>query len=203
LPPGWHELVGDYYRTLERVGAGLMRSLARWLGLSETFFDEAFEGGISTLRLVRYQLPAADAPARGESEPRPPRRAEHVDSGFVTLLAQHGVAGLQAKTLAGEWIEIPPVDEGLVVNFGALLERWTSGRVRATPHRVISKAATRYSIPFFYEPRVDAVIRPLPIASGTPFEPFSYGDHLWSAMSAFPNFAGIADLRPPRGVTTA
>jgi len=121
----------------------------------------------------------------------------------VTLLVQHGVAGLQAKTLAGEWIEIPPFGEGLVVNFGALLERWTSGRVRATPHRVISREATRYSIPFFYEPRVDAVISPLPIADASPFEPFTYGDHLWSAMSAFPNFAGIGDLRPPRGVTGA
>ena len=38
----------------------------------------------------------------------------------------------------GEWIEIPALDEAIVVNFGALLERWTSGRVRATPHRVLS-----------------------------------------------------------------
>jgi isopenicillin N synthase-like dioxygenase len=202
LLPGWHELVGIYYAAMERVGGALMQSLARWLGLRETFFDHAFAGGISTLRLMRYQLPTADPESKRDGEPAPARRGEHVDSGFVTLLAQHGVAGLQARTRADEWIEIPPFDQGLVVNFGALLERWSSGRIRATPHRVISRAATRYSIPFFYEPRVDAVTERLPIAEATPFEPFSYGDHLWEAMSAFPNFAGMSGLRPPRGVTT-
>jgi hypothetical protein len=47
------------------------------------------------------------------------------------------------------------------------------------------------------------VIAPLPIRDAVPFEPFSYGDHLWSAMSAFPNFTGIADLRTPRGIAAA
>jgi isopenicillin N synthase-like dioxygenase len=202
LMPGWHEAVADYYRAMERVGAALMRSLARWLGLSETFFEAAFADGISTLRLMRYELLPETAPAGAGPRPRP-GRGEHVDSGFVTLLAQHGEGGLQAQTRAGEWIEIPALDEAIVVNFGALLERWTSGRVRATPHRVISVAPTRYSIPFFFEPRADAVIAPLPIRDAVPFEPFSYGDHLWSAMSAFPNFTGIADLRTPRGIAAA
>ena len=121
----------------------------------------------------------------------------------MTLLAQHGVGGLQAQTREGEWIEIPALDEAIVVNFGALLERWTSGRVRATPHRVLSAAPTRYSIPFFFEPRVDAVIEPLPLPDAVPFEPFSYGDHLWSAIAAFPNFVDIADLRTPRGIAGA
>lgn len=202
LLPGWHEAVADYYRAMEHVGAALMRSLARWLGLRETVFDAAFAGGISTLRLMRYEL--APAPAAGLSEPRAkPGRGEHVDSGFVTLLAQHGVGGLQAQTREGDWIEIPALDDAIVVNFGALLERWTSGHVRATPHRVRSAAATRYSIPFFYEPRVDAVIEPLPLPDAVPFEPFSYGDHLWSAMAAFPNFVDIADLRTPRGIASA
>jgi isopenicillin N synthase-like dioxygenase len=202
LLPGWLEAAADYYRAMERVGAALMHSLARWLGLRETVFDAAFAGGISTLRLMRYEL--APAPAAGNAEPRAqPRRGEHVDSGFVRLLAQHGVGGLQAQTGEGEWVAIPVLDEAIVVNFGALLERWTSGRVRATPHRVLSAARTRYSIPFFYEPRVDAVIEPLPLPNAVPFEPFSYGDHLWSAMAAFPNFADIAYLRTPRGIAGA
>jgi isopenicillin N synthase-like dioxygenase len=196
LLPGWREAVADYYRAMERVGAALMRSLARWLGLPETVFDAAFTGGISTLRLMRYE----PAPADDERPRARPGRGEHVDSGFVTLLAQHGAGGLQAQTRDGEWVEIPALDEAIVVNFGALLERWTAGRVRATPHRVISAAPTRYSIPFFFEPRADAVIAPLPLPDAVPFEPFSYGDHLWKAMSVFPNFTDIADLRAPRGI---
>ena len=202
LLPGWQEAVAAYYLAMERVGAVLMRSLARWLGLGETVFDGAFAGGISTLRLMRYEL--APEPPAGIAGPRAqPGRGEHVDSGFVTLLAQHGVGGLQAQTREGEWIEIPALDDAIVVNFGALLERWTSGRVRATPHRVRSAAATRYSIPFFFEPRVDTVIEPLPLPDAVPFEPFSYGDHLWAAMAGFPNFIDIADLRAPRGIAGA
>lgn len=197
--PGWHERAASYYRGMERVGATLMRSLARWLGLEETVFDDAFKGGISTLRLMRYEVPPSDRPDDQEPRAARPGRGEHVDSGFVTLLAQHGVAGLQAQTLEGDWIDVPVSDGHLVVNFGALLERWTSGRVRATPHRVVSAAPVRHSIPFFFEPRVDAVIEPLPLVGATGFEPFFYGDHLWQAMSAFPNFTGLSDLRRPRG----
>jgi isopenicillin N synthase-like dioxygenase len=195
LLPGWREAVAAYFEAMERVGAVLMRAIARWLGLDEAFFDRAFDGGISTLRLMRYQA--------ASTQDTRPGRGEHVDSGFVTLLAQHGQAGLQAQTRDGAWLDVPPRDDALVVNFGALLERWTSGRVRATPHRVLSTAPTRYSIPFFYEPRVDAVIAPLPLERAAPFEPFSYGDHLWAAMAAFPNFRDVAGLRAPRGVPTA
>ncbi|MGT2469125.1 2OG-Fe(II) oxygenase family protein [Mesorhizobium atlanticum] len=51
------------------------------------------------------------------------------------MLAQDGVEGLQARNLADEWIDVPPADNTLAVNFGQLLERWTAGRVRATRHR--------------------------------------------------------------------
>jgi len=123
---------------------------------------------------------------------------EHADSGFVTLLAQDGVEGLQAKNLAGEWIDVPPADGTLAVNFGELLERWTGGRVRATRHRVVAPKTARFSIPFFYEPRVDAEIAPLPLAGAEPFEPFLYGDYLWEAATNFVEMSGIKHLRQPR-----
>ena len=201
--PGWRDTVASYYLAMERLGAAVMSSVARNLGVDEHHFDHAFRGGISTLRLMRYELPPVDPAVDAVTDPGVPRRGEHVDSGFVTLLCQHGVAGLAAKLRSGEWVDVPPVDGHLAVNFGGLLERWTEGRFRATPHRVISHGTTRFSIPFFYEPRADAVIEPLPVDGATPFEPFTYGDHLWAAMSKFPNFTGIADLRVPRGVKQA
>lgn len=197
--PGWHAELAGYYRAMERVGAAVMASVARSLGIDEHFFDEAFADGISTLRLLRYELPAF-GPEDSIVNPGKPRRGEHVDSGFVTLLVQHGVGGLAAKMPSGEWVDVPPIDGHVTVNFGGLLERWTNGRIRATPHRVVSHGNTRYSIPFFYEPSAHAVIRPLPTPDAASFEPFTYGDHLWAAMTKFPNFAGIASLRTPRGV---
>jgi isopenicillin N synthase-like dioxygenase len=204
LVPGWREAAARYYTSMESVGAALMRSLARGLGLAESSFDAAFRDGISTLRLTRY--PPREA---GESEAEVPfvehngsRRqligGAHVDSGLVTLLAQDGVEGLQAQRHSGEWIDVPPSDGTLAVNFGRLLEQWTAGRVRATLHRVVSPGRQRFSIPFFYEPAVDAEIAPLPLEGVKPFEPFLYGDFLWDAATQFVEQKGIRHLREPR-----
>jgi isopenicillin N synthase-like dioxygenase len=202
--PGWRAAAARYYVAMEAVGAGLMRSVARGLGLPEKIFDEAFAGGISSLRFARYPL----RPAREDGGPdfsvdyRGEKRGliggAHVDSGFVTLLAQDGVEGLQARNLDGEWIDVPPADGTLAVNFGKLLDRWTAGKVRATLHRVIAPGRERFSIPFFYEPRVDAEIAPLPLEGATRFEPFLYGDYLWDTTTSFIEQKGIRHLRQPR-----
>jgi isopenicillin N synthase-like dioxygenase len=203
--PGWRAAVADYYRAMEHTGALLMRAIARGLGLAETSFDAAFRGGISTLRLIHYPVrteasfvgaPEADIWVTHQGERRYVTGRAHVDSGLVTLLAQDGVGGLQARSAAGEWLDVPPAEGTLAVNFGKVLERWTGGRIKATEHRVIGSGETRYSIPFFYEPRVDAEIAPLP--GGADFEPFLYGDHLWAVTTKFVEFQGLERLRPPR-----
>ncbi len=205
--PGWRAAAAGYYKAMEAVGNALLRSVARGLGLAETIFDADFEGGISTLRLIRYPLRDAnsgvdlsgpDFSAVHKGETRAIIGREHADSGFVTLLAQDGVEGLQAKNLAGEWIDVPPADNTLAVNFGQLLERWTAGRVRATRHRVIAPKQARFSIPFFYEPRVDAEIAPLPLKGAEPFEPFLYGDYLWDTATKFVEMNGVRHLRQPQ-----
>jgi len=76
----------------------------------------------------------------------------------------------------------------------SVLERWTGGRIKATEHRVIGPERERFSIPFFYEPRVDARIAPLPLPGIAPFEPFLYGDHLWAAMMRFVEFRGLGTI---------
>lgn len=191
--PGWSELVREVFAGLDTVGATLMRALARGLALPEATFDAAFRGGISTLRMIRYPAWPALAEQYGLTlRPVGPGQydigGEHVDSGFVTLLQQDGVEGLQARGPDGAWIDVPHVERSLVVNFGKLLERWTGGRIRATEHRVLGNDVPRCSIPFFYEPRVDARIAPLEIEGAEVFEPFQYGDHLWEAMSEFVEF---------------
>ncbi|MES1150424.1 MAG: 2OG-Fe(II) oxygenase family protein, partial [Dongia sp.] len=199
--PGWRAAAAGYYRAMEATGAALMRALARGLGLPETAFAGAFADGISTLRFIRY-------PVRDPAKLDPALRvgdgymlgAAHVDSGFVTLLAQDGVAGLELEARSGEWIGVPPTEGTLVVNFGKLLERWTGGAVRATRHRVIGSGRERFSIPFFYEPGVDAVIAPLGSGIGADFAPVTYGDHLWEATTKFIEQQGIAHLRRPRGL---
>jgi isopenicillin N synthase-like dioxygenase len=206
--PGWRQAAANYYLGMTQISQALMRSIARSLGLPEGFFDAAFDRGLSTLRLLRYPL-RTDADEAAAIEPdvwithRGHRHyltgAPHVDSGFITLLAQDGVAGLQARHRNGEWIDVPPVEGTLAVNFGKVLERWSAGRIQATEHRVIGTGCARHSIPFFYEARADAEIRPLPMDSAASFAPFLYGDHLWATTTQFVEFRGMEALRKPRG----
>lgn len=206
--PGWQNAITAYYQNMEATGCALMRSIARGLHLDETVFDDAFARGISTLRLLHYPVRSPESFLGATEETHVMHEGQqhyllarsHVDSGFVTLLAQDGVAGLQAQARDGSWLTVPPVEGTLAVNFGKLLARWTGGRIRATLHRVIGRNQQRYSVSFFYEPSVDTVITPLPIAGGQPFEPISYGDHLWEATTKLVEQKGIAHLRQPRGI---
>jgi isopenicillin N synthase-like dioxygenase len=206
--PGWRADAAAYHRACERLGGLVMAALARALGLAADHFVDAFRDGISTLRLIRYPPRPPEVAARvptglldggPDAAGRAVIGAPHVDSGFVTLLAQDGVEGLQARG-AGGWIDVPPREGTLVVNFGALLARWTGGRVAATEHRVLSPGRMRHALPFFLEPGVEAVIAPPPGLGAPDFAPFAYGDHLWAAMTRFVEFRGLEDLRRPRGV---
>jgi isopenicillin N synthase-like dioxygenase len=206
--PGWRAAVRDYYFAMDRLSRLLMQSVARGLGLPPNVFDEAFKGGISTLRLLHYPVrpPSSWADAdpnevwvESNGERRYSLARAHVDSGFMTLLAQDGVEGLQAQHLDGSWIDVPPQENALAVNFGKVLELWTGGLIRATRHRVLGTGRQRYSIPFFYEARPDAVIAPLPLPGAQPFDPFYFGDHLWEVTTKFVEQKGIAHLRTPRG----
>jgi isopenicillin N synthase-like dioxygenase len=206
LLPGWRAEMASYYKEMERVGESLLKAVARGLGLPEDAFVPAFAGGISTLRLLHYPIRPPESYVSENTEEiwteHEGRKVglvgkAHADSGFVTLLAQHGISGLQALDPNGKWVDVPPLKGTLTVNFGKLLERWTGGHIKATQHRVIASESgrARHSVPFFYEPRIDAKIAPLQGIGGD-FSPFFYGDHLWAAMMRFVEFEGLDHLRP-------
>lgn len=78
-----------------------------------------------------------------------------------------------------------------VVNIGDVVEAWTQGQFRATVHRVKNSASKhRISAPFFFQPRLDCVIKPLDgvIATGGAgkdrrsklalHKPFKFGEYV-------------------------
>lgn len=207
LPDTWRDVAARYYLGMEEIGHRLLASLSRGLGIDEAIFRDAFDDGISTLRLLHY-LPGR---ARADVDDRLADRfreidgalfelvaGEHIDSGLLTVLAQCGVPGLQAQAADGSWVDVPVLEDGFAVNFGGLLECWTGGRVRATRHRVVGQGQERFSVPFFFEPRPNTVIAPLGLPGGKDFQPFLYGDHLWATTTKFPENLGLGHLRPPR-----
>jgi isopenicillin N synthase-like dioxygenase len=208
--PELREVVTRWHEQLSAVSLKLLRAWALSLGADENVFDEAFATRPSTLiKIVRYP---------GKSDPEPQQGVgEHRDGGVLTLLlVEPGKGGLQVEH-NGEWIDAPPLPGTFVVNIGELLEFATNGYLKATVHRVISPliGTDRISIPFFFNPALDATVPTLPLpaelaseATGTTLDPTNspilevYGDNaLRYRLRAHPNVveAHHADLLQPKG----
>lgn len=141
---------------LAGVSARLLHELLASIGARPDFYDAAFAGHPHLhLKLVRYPGTAPDGAGQGVGT--------HKDYGFITLLLQDAVGGLQVRRSDGTFLDVPPLPGAFVVNLGELLEVATDGYLKATSHRVVSPpgASERYSVPFFYNPRLDAHIEPL------------------------------------------
>ena len=142
---------------LSAVAEKLLHELLAAIGAPEDFYDDVFgDRAHPHLKLVRYPGSAEDGTAQGVGA--------HKDYGFLTLLHQDTVGGLQVQREDGRFHDVPPLPGAFVVNLGELLEVATNGYLLATNHRVVSPpgATERFSVPFFYNPRLDARIEPLP-----------------------------------------
>ncbi|WP_151640407.1 isopenicillin N synthase family oxygenase [Corynebacterium sp. 11A] len=141
-----------WFAQLEQIGAGLLRAWAVAFGEEEDFFAEAFRAPHSLLKIVHY--PGHDLSATRQGV------GAHHDAGFITLLTvEEGSRGLQVL-VDGSWVNVPAVEDYLIVNIGELLSVATGGYLKATPHRVLPSApgTDRFSIPFFYSPALDAEV---------------------------------------------
>jgi isopenicillin N synthase-like dioxygenase len=127
------------------------------------------------LRLIRY-------PPHDAAEDNQFGFAPHIDTSFLTLLAQSALPGLEVRTREGAWIRPPAVPGTFVLNTGEMLARYSNDRYVPTPHRVVNaNNALRHAIPFFYGPSLGAVIRPVATCVGPDnparYEPLLYADH--------------------------
>ncbi|MFJ3911701.1 isopenicillin N synthase-like dioxygenase [Streptomyces sp. 2132.2] len=154
--PELRPVVLEWQARLAAVAHRLLRELLTSIGAPSDFFDAAFADRPHLhTKLIRYPGSAPSGAGQGVGA--------HKDYGFLTLLLQDGVGGLQVRQGDG-FLDIPPLPGAFVVNLGELLEIATEGYLVATDHRVISPpgAVERYSVPFFYNPRLDAVIETVP-----------------------------------------
>lgn len=188
-PNQWAELAGfrnavtAYHDALAALGHRLMRIAALSLGAPADTFVADFDPPTTWLRLLHY--PAAPSDRANDLYGSAP----HTDFGCLTILAQDDPGGLQVQTTDGNWINAPPRDDAFIVNVGDMLHRWSNGRLRSTPHRVINKSGrARYSCPFFFDPHVSARIAPLPacVSDKRPagWTPIGFGDFLHAQLTA-------------------
>ncbi|MGY5117947.1 isopenicillin N synthase family dioxygenase [Streptomyces sp. 900105755] len=139
-----------------RVSREVLRALAAALGQDEGYFDQWFDDEAAVhVKIVHYPPRVAQDADQGVGA--------HKDYGYLALLQQDDVGGLQVQREDGGWIDAVPVPDAFVFNIGEMLEIATQGYLKATQHRVVSpqQGVDRYSIPFFLGPRLDAVVKPL------------------------------------------
>ena len=159
--PGFRDTVLAACAAFEKLGLSLLPIYARALDLPADFFAPYFREPMYTLRMSHYP----------QQEPTAPENeygiAPHVDTSFMTILAQNKVPGLSLRLPDGTWMDAPAPEGALLVNGGMMLRRWTNNRFLATPHRVINRSGReRYAIPFFMDAGYDAVMAPIPRADG-------------------------------------
>lgn len=177
---GFAQLGNDLYRAFERAGGQLLRAIALYLELPEDYFDSKIEKGNSILRAIHYP------PIR--KEPASAIRAEqHEDINLITLLVGASAGGLQLLTNEGEWKEIVPEQNEIVINVGDMLQRLTNDYLKSTTHRVVNPPREewhlpRLSIPFFLHPVADMDLTALDgcIDEEHPpqYEPITAGEYL-------------------------
>lgn len=179
---GWREAADAHYELSLELGLRLLGAVAVALDLAPDFFASKFANTVSVLRFLHYP------PAAERSSPEQLGAGAHSDYGCMTLLAQHGVGGLQVLSPANEWIDATPIPGAFVVNIGDMMARWTNDAYRATKHRVINAAEERYSMPFFVEPDYDTAIDVIPACVGpgetAKYDPVISGEYLMSRFAA-------------------
>jgi isopenicillin N synthase-like dioxygenase len=178
--PGFRESATAYNEALEQLARRFTRLIAQALGMPADTLDRHFEEPTTFLRLLHYP-PNPDA-AEDEFGSAP-----HTDYGFITILLQDQVGGLQVRKKGGGWIKATPVPGTFVVNVGDILSRWTNGRWQSTPHGVRNTAnVDRYSVPFFYDPGMDVTVECLPSCLGKDeaprFGPVLYGEYVMERL---------------------
>lgn len=182
--PEFQATLGEFFDAFGRLSAETLRLVHRALGLpSDVIEKHRGSPAVSTVRLNHYPVgDPVDASERGDiADLGDVALGDHTDPGVITLLLQDERGGLQTLTRDGQWIDVPPEPGTIVVNLADSLQVWTNDRYRAAVHRVVPMTAgARYSIPFFFNPQLDAVIEPIVelCDEGPHYRPFTWREFI-------------------------
>jgi len=189
------ETMIDYFRTYDEIHLNILRALARGMGLHDDYFTTLCNGNHQNLRLLHYPKCEREEIKRGRK-----RGGIHTDYGTITLLSVEEIGGLVAQDLDGKWIPVPPIEGGITVNVGEMLQRWSNDIFRATPHQVLDDdpckpfdeknqyVPERYSIAFFCNANKETSLDCLPKCFGTEnpprYEPVNAHDYITMRLAS-------------------
>lgn len=176
--------VRRYDAAMLDTGMRLLRGFSTAIGEAPGFFGSFFQPATTALRLIHYPPAPAERPADLYGA------HPHTDYGFLTILAQDDIGGLEVRTPDGEWMPARYIPGTFIVNVGDALARWTNDAFNSTPHRVINPASDRdrYSIGYFFDPSLNTEIRTLPVfataEAATRYQPVRYAAYFSGRLDA-------------------
>ncbi|OJJ77763.1 hypothetical protein ASPBRDRAFT_37010 [Aspergillus brasiliensis CBS 101740] len=153
------------HSALMHLAHKILEILERTLPYGDGIFDRFVRDPAAPMRLLHYP-PTGDTTAVDDNDDNDEQQlgaSAHTDFGAITLLLQDHVSGLQVHDPdTGDWVDVPPRDDAIVVNIGDMITRWTAGEYKSSVHRVINRSGEeRFSIAFFFDGNIDCPLDPL------------------------------------------
>ncbi|CAK9160354.1 unnamed protein product [Ilex paraguariensis] len=151
--------MAEYRAELKKLAENVMEAMDENLGLPKGYIKKSFngEGDNAFFGTKVSHYPPCPHPERLNG-----LRA-HTDAGGVILLFQDDeVKGLQILK-DGQWIDVQPRRNAIVINTGDQVEVLSNGRYKSVWHQVLANPdEKRRSIASFYNPSLKATIGPAP-----------------------------------------
>ena len=177
-PCNLKKLLESHREKMIPLGRKITQGISISLGLPKNYFEPFINKAHSYFRISSYPPNAKNGNKNiGKGI------GSHIDYGFLTILLQDKVGGLEIKNSNDEWFSAPIIPGAFLINVGYMIQRWTNDYYMATIHRVVQpKNKTRYSLPFFFEPNLDTIVKPIEkfCSKDKPphYDPLHFGDYL-------------------------
>ncbi|KAI3693042.1 hypothetical protein L6452_32870 [Arctium lappa] len=142
LPEVCRDIQIEYSNQVMKLGLVLFQLLSEALKLDPNHLaDMDLDKGLAFFGHYYPACPQPDLTMGG---------AKHSDYGFLTVLLQDEIGGLQILH-DQQWVDVPPTPGALVINIGDLLQMISNDKLKSVEHRVLAnKKGPRVSVACFF-----------------------------------------------------